>query len=150
MNIINNSSVTTPDSNLSSGTLSFSESYFDSAIDYIKKFIYMISILGVLCGVFIAEIVMASLYQFDITCYSNILNPNVWLIVNGVAGCIWIFLLLIISQINILANNISGTDDYDNESLYYLNFIRIVFSLFRFSWLISGSIMFWRDCPNLK
>jgi hypothetical protein len=87
----------------------------------------------------IAEITIGLMYKNEITCETNLfINISEWLIIKGSISIITVCILSISILLNkqSLCNCITGIIAY-------------IFNIFVLSWLITGSILFWRDCNNL-
>ena len=90
----------------------------------------------------IIELVMYSTYKYEISnCSSELMSIDSWIIIDGINGLMLgsMFLSLMICGM------------YELEVFaQFATFFVYIFSLFSFSWLIIGSVLFWRDCPSLE
>ena len=97
-------------------------------------------ILLILLSLPIVEIVFGIQYYENLECQSQINIPiYLWLIIKGSFTILTIILVGCLYTIN----NKSMLFVLTNPCLYFLQ-------LFNLVWLILGSIIFWRDCSNLK
>jgi hypothetical protein len=90
--------------------------------------------IGILSSLQIAQITIGVMYPNSCKSSFN-LNVNVWLIVQGIGGC----LQLVINMTMLY-----------KKCLCMCGFSRILLVLFQVIWMIIGSIMFWRDCYNCQ
>jgi hypothetical protein len=107
-----------------------------------SNFIFNISILFFISclSIFpITEITIGAIHGDEIVCQSDInISLKTWLITKGIISLInipFIFLLYLSGKDSIL--------------LCILYPIHAIICLFNFAWLITGSIIFWRDCSHL-
>lgn len=92
---------------------------------------------------------MYAIYYNDIeNCVSEVISIKTWLLVDGINNLILgaiVFLILLTWTSN---------NDENNNNIYPIAIIMFIplyiLSTFQVAWLIVGSIMFWRDCPNLE
>jgi len=112
------------------------------------------SFLGlIVCGLLyllpIIEIVMAIEHKNDMQCDSFI-SPYTWLIVQGILGiCIATGIIFTCGAFS----TISNTNENENMQTCIIMFsyiFIITIALCDIVWLIIGSVMFWRDCYDLK
>lgn len=97
-------------------------------------------VLLIILSLPIVEIVFGIQYYQNLDCQSNINIPiYLWLIIKGSFSILTIFLVGCLYSLN----NKSVLFVLTNPCLYFLQ-------LFNLVWLILGSIIFWRDCSNLK
>jgi hypothetical protein len=101
------------------------------------SFIYMIT-LTCLLALPLTEITFGIGFMNEVNCESLVSIP-LWLIVKGSVKTV---------------STIAGVSYYlmDVKSLCacFLIFIHIICNMFLLGWVILGSIIFWRDCPNLE
>ncbi|ATZ81093.1 hypothetical protein BMW23_1049 [Bodo saltans virus] len=113
---------------------------------------YVIGFCGALLGILlsglwlalpITQLVMQNMYADQMDCKSFV-PPRTWLIVEGVTSIVNVALLFFIiagaltqKKVLILAAGIASIPS-------------IFLSMFKFAWLIVGSVMFWRDCSNMN
>ena len=121
-----------------------SRNYLEKISHYVKTFFYYILLLSILCSLFIAEIVVAAVFQSDIICDSPMsVTPLDWLVVDATTGVVWILLLLVTSHRDLLDR--SGQND-DLVFFFYVAYnLSIFVSVFRFAWLVVGSILLWNS-----
>lgn len=120
------------------------------AIAYVL--VYLLAI-GPFIALALAQIILGGIHKNDIICdpsYATHLTPVVeistWLIVDGVMQ---IFIVIIIS---LLAISKIFNIKSDNILIVFIAMgipIGIFVYIFKFVWLIVGSIAFWRDCSDL-
>lgn len=67
-----------------------------------------------------------------------------WLIVHGAIGIFEVVNVIIYFVSSFLTETNVGVCSWITSLC-----LMIMIALFRFSWLIVGAVMFWRDCPNL-
>lgn len=131
-----------------------SRTYMEACIGFANNFIYLICILSVLCSIFIAEIIVASVYRLDIICDGATVEPYTWLLVEGSVGMLWILLLLIMSHSSVSDGQRAVYRDDDQKMLSRVTHLLIILvSIFRFAWLVVGSVVLWNPvlgCPNLE
>ena len=102
-------------------------------------------VLLLISGIPILDLTFALLYNnHNVTCNSSVLrilgiNIIIWLIVKSLLIIVTLLLLVIIL---ILGKNSSYNCCF--------SCIYIIIGIFYVSWLITGSIIFWRDCSNLE
>ena len=89
------------------------------------------------------QIGYAATYKDTISCgISTIISPYTWLLTSGITGlCLGI---LIISTTYIMIVNFG----INTAFITVLSLLLIPCGLFSFSWIIIGSVMYWRDCAG--
>lgn len=105
-------------------------------------------IFGMLLAIPIAELVMRHKYYDDIVCHSPIMSLQQWLLVDGVFGIITATLFTI-TLAGVVAALSQSSDDL---TCFFVGIGIILYPCYVFNliWLILGSIVFWRDCPNAE
>lgn len=102
-------------------------------------------VAGVILILPIFELVLYSIYKNKISnCSSEIMSIDTWIVIDGING------LMLGSMF--LSLMIFGICDLNASNIFtkFAMFFVYIFSLFSFSWLIIGSVLFWRDCPSLE
>jgi hypothetical protein len=105
-----------------------------TAIEF--SFIYLIT-LTCLLALPITEITFGIGFMNEVNCESIVSIP-IWLIVKGS-----------VKTVSTIAGLSYHLMDIKSLCAYFL-FIHIVCNMFLLAWVILGSIIFWRDCPNLE
>lgn len=87
----------------------------------------------IVCALGVANIVMSVIYKSDITCDSNILGLDSWMLIFGI---------VIVSMV-VLAAHV-------HKIRYNQSFVNIcgLALIFLFVWTIVGAVIFWRDCVH--
>jgi hypothetical protein len=106
-----------------------------TAIEF--SFIYMIT-LTCLLALPITEITFGIGFRNEVNCESLVTIP-LWLILQGS-----------VKTVSTIAGLSYFLMDVKSLCAYFLFFIHIVCNMFLLGWVILGSIIFWRDCPNLE
>ena len=110
--------------------------------------------MGILCSLFLAEIIVAVVYRDEIECSSSVMSIFNWLIFDAVVGVLWMITLISFVYLDMDLKENSRNVIVENYRHKHLRFVcqllLIAISLLRGSWLIVGSVIFWRDCPTLK
>ena len=116
--------------------------------------VYAAIFIGLLCSMFLAEIVVAVVYRDEIMCSSTVMSIFNWLILDAVVGVMWMIALICFIYLDVDLKGNSCDVIAENDRCKVLRSIcqltLIIISLFRGSWLIIGSVIFWRDCPTLQ
>jgi hypothetical protein len=114
-----------------------------SFFDMFCWILFIIFIFGLGFSIPIAEIVMAEKYNNQMICKNNVISPYNWLIVDGLISSM-VYLSFVIMHA------FAGSAIEDTCLYVSSVFISIFGGFFIMSWIIVGSVMFWRDCVHLK
>ena len=113
------------------------QSDFEAIYSVTIGFVLIIFFFSLACALSISEIVIAALFHYSISnCTTNLPDQFIWLIVDGSVGIILMILLII------------TTYRQEIQYYWYLSCTSSLILLFKFCWLITGSVMFWNDCPS--
>ncbi len=109
---------------------------------------YTMSTLCIACFVYalpIAELVVGVTYRNNIhKCDSQLLSIATWLIVNGSVGCFTYTCKLIIN----MARSMKNDSFHTFAAILLVPYICSI--AFTIAWLVTGSIIFWRDCIHVE
>jgi len=107
---------------------------------YVPACFLYICIMSCILALPIAELCIALIYKNEIICESEIgIDIVTWLVIKSI---VTISTVLVISCFFMIGK------DSPVFRLVYL--IKIIIYIFNFSWLIVGSLIFWRDCYDLQ
>ena len=88
----------------------------------------------------IVELYFGIKYDNTFLCESSVgITLTTWLIVKGTVSIISVFIIVL-----------SYASDKDSL-IYFISYLYVIlYKIFLLGWLITGSIIFWKDCKNLK
>ena len=90
-----------------------------------------------ICALPVVAIIYACLNWNDMQCPNNVVQPNIWLVVQSVVNIIWFY---------ILALMIWAAMKKDKISTFCLIMANMFILTFNIVWIIIGSVMFWNNC----
>ena len=115
-------------------------SLFQRICAYAPIFLLYVCAMSCILALPIAELCIALIYKNEIICESEI----------GIDIVTWLVIKSIVTMSTVLVISCFFMIGKDSPVFRLVYLIKIIIYIFNFSWLIVGSLIFWRDCYDLQ